>query len=190
MELAISQALILTGTVQYVIRRVIESMQQITSVQRILQYTDLSDLSHIFEDSSEIWANKWKMYFLRISSKQFLREKNYFWNLRPKIHEKSLRDQCLRVKSGICKVVPSRYSRLQNIWLNAEILWVFSMTSLLTRHPRLNSRALSFPALHRHASFQVIRIASSNSEFYRLEHHKDKFESNVQILCCSDPVSK
>lgn len=39
--LAISQALILTGMVQYGIRQSTETMQQMTSVERILQYTDL-----------------------------------------------------------------------------------------------------------------------------------------------------
>lgn len=39
--LAISQALILTGMVQYGIRQATETMQQMTSVERILQYTDL-----------------------------------------------------------------------------------------------------------------------------------------------------
>lgn len=37
--LAISQALILTGMVQYGIRQSTESMQQMTSVERVLAYT-------------------------------------------------------------------------------------------------------------------------------------------------------
>lgn len=39
--LAISQALILTGMVQYGVRQTAESMQQMTSVERVIQYTDL-----------------------------------------------------------------------------------------------------------------------------------------------------
>lgn len=39
--MAISQALILTGMVQYGIRQATETMQQMTSVERILQYADL-----------------------------------------------------------------------------------------------------------------------------------------------------
>lgn len=43
--LAISQALILTGMVQYGIRQATETMQQMTSVERILQYTDLESVN-------------------------------------------------------------------------------------------------------------------------------------------------
>lgn len=43
--LAISQALILTGMVQYGIRQATETMQQMTSVERILQYTDLEPVA-------------------------------------------------------------------------------------------------------------------------------------------------
>ncbi|EDW33917.1 GL21974 [Drosophila persimilis] len=39
--LAISQAMILTGMVQYGVRQVAESLQQMTSVERVLQYTEL-----------------------------------------------------------------------------------------------------------------------------------------------------
>lgn len=39
--LAISQALILTGMVQYGIRQATETMQHMTSVERILQYTNI-----------------------------------------------------------------------------------------------------------------------------------------------------
>lgn len=39
--LAISQALILTGMVQYGIRECTETMQQMTSVERIIEYTKL-----------------------------------------------------------------------------------------------------------------------------------------------------
>ncbi|XP_073824771.1 CF transmembrane conductance regulator [Musca autumnalis] len=41
--LAISQAMILTGMVQYGVRQVAESLQQMTSVERVLQYTDLEN---------------------------------------------------------------------------------------------------------------------------------------------------
>lgn len=39
--LAISQALILTGMVQYGIRQATDTMQQMTSVERIMEYTHL-----------------------------------------------------------------------------------------------------------------------------------------------------
>lgn len=39
--LAISQSLILTGMVQFGVRQTTEAMQQMTSVERVLQYTDL-----------------------------------------------------------------------------------------------------------------------------------------------------
>ncbi|XP_016960247.1 ATP-binding cassette sub-family C member 4 [Drosophila biarmipes] len=39
--LAIAQAMILTGMVQYGVRQVAESLQQMTSVERVLQYTEL-----------------------------------------------------------------------------------------------------------------------------------------------------
>lgn len=39
--LAISQALILTGMVQFGIRQITETMQQMTSVERIIEYTQL-----------------------------------------------------------------------------------------------------------------------------------------------------
>lgn len=42
MGLAISQALILTGMVQYGVRQSAESMQLMTSVERVLQYTDIN----------------------------------------------------------------------------------------------------------------------------------------------------
>lgn len=45
--LAISQSLILTGMVQYGIRQTTEAMQQMTSVERILQYTDLEPVIFI-----------------------------------------------------------------------------------------------------------------------------------------------
>lgn len=45
--LAISQALILTGMVQYGILQATETMQQMTSVERILQYTDLEPVSRM-----------------------------------------------------------------------------------------------------------------------------------------------
>lgn len=44
--LAISQALILTGMVQYGVRQSAMAMQQMTSVERVLQYTDLKSVSY------------------------------------------------------------------------------------------------------------------------------------------------
>lgn len=45
--LAISQALILTGMVQYGVRQTTESIQQMTSVERVIQYTDLDQVNII-----------------------------------------------------------------------------------------------------------------------------------------------
>lgn len=46
--LAISQALILTGMVQYGIRQSTETMQQMTSVERIIEYTNLEPVIHFY----------------------------------------------------------------------------------------------------------------------------------------------
>lgn len=43
--LAISQALILTGMVQYGIRQTTESIQQMTCVERVLQYSNIESVS-------------------------------------------------------------------------------------------------------------------------------------------------
>lgn len=45
--LAISQALILTGMVQFGIRQCNETMQQMTSVERIIEYTNLEPVKSI-----------------------------------------------------------------------------------------------------------------------------------------------
>ncbi|XP_034486075.1 multidrug resistance-associated protein 4-like [Drosophila innubila] len=55
--LAISQAMILTGMVQYGVRQVAESLQQMTSVERVLQYTELEqESSHpLGKEPSQQW---------------------------------------------------------------------------------------------------------------------------------------
>lgn len=45
--LAISQALILTGMVQFGIRQITETMQQMTSVERIMEYTELEPVIYM-----------------------------------------------------------------------------------------------------------------------------------------------
>lgn len=45
--LAISQALILTGMVQYGIRQCAETMQQMTSVERIIEYSNLEPVINL-----------------------------------------------------------------------------------------------------------------------------------------------
>ncbi|KAI8129034.1 putative multidrug resistance-associated protein lethal(2)03659 [Lucilia cuprina] len=55
MGLAISQAMILTGMVQYGVRQVAESLQQMTSVERVLQYTDLEQESTVTKLPPSNW---------------------------------------------------------------------------------------------------------------------------------------
>lgn len=66
--LAISQALILTGMVQFGIRQITETTQQMTSVERICQYTDLepvyfiarilnSNLLNLFDNNFEFFSS-------------------------------------------------------------------------------------------------------------------------------------
>lgn len=43
--LSISQALMLTDMVQYGMRRLTDAMQQMTSVERIIQYTEIEPVS-------------------------------------------------------------------------------------------------------------------------------------------------
>ncbi|KAM8705738.1 hypothetical protein ACLKA7_010097 [Drosophila subpalustris] len=54
--LAISQAILLTGMVQYCVRQVAESLQQMTSVERVLEYTELEQESDAC-DSKEFPQN-------------------------------------------------------------------------------------------------------------------------------------
>lgn len=53
--LAISQALILTGMVQYGVRQSAESAQLMTSVERVLQYTDLAQEPSPKKDPPSSW---------------------------------------------------------------------------------------------------------------------------------------
>lgn len=53
--LAISQALILTGMVQYGIRQMTETMLQMTSVERVIQYTDLEGEFNPSNKPPELW---------------------------------------------------------------------------------------------------------------------------------------
>lgn len=55
MGLAISQAMILTGMVQYGVRQVAESLQQMTSVERVLQYTDLEQENCVTKQPPSNW---------------------------------------------------------------------------------------------------------------------------------------
>lgn len=52
--LAISQALILTGMVQFGIRQCAETMQQMTSVERIIEYTKLEPVKYFPRNSLSI----------------------------------------------------------------------------------------------------------------------------------------
>lgn len=59
--LAISQAMILTGMVQYGVRQAAESLQQMTSTERVLQYTDLEQEAHIDKQPPKDWPSKGKI---------------------------------------------------------------------------------------------------------------------------------
>lgn len=61
--LAISQALILTGMVQYGIRQCTETMQQMTSVERILQYTDLEPVIIILTHKMSLSIFKYRFHY-------------------------------------------------------------------------------------------------------------------------------
>lgn len=45
--MSISQALMLTDMVQYGMRRLTDAMQQMTSIERIVQYTEIEPVSYI-----------------------------------------------------------------------------------------------------------------------------------------------
>ncbi|XP_034486870.1 multidrug resistance-associated protein 4-like isoform X2 [Drosophila innubila] len=67
--LAISQAILLTGMVQYCVRQVAESLQQMTSVERVLEYTELEQESDVC-DSPELpqnWPPNGKLEFRDMS---------------------------------------------------------------------------------------------------------------------------
>lgn len=60
--LAISQALILTGMVQYGIRQMMESFQLFTNTERVLQYTRLEQEPLILRKPTRDWPFKGKRY--------------------------------------------------------------------------------------------------------------------------------
>ncbi|XP_060647521.1 ATP-binding cassette sub-family C member 4 [Drosophila nasuta] len=67
--LAISQAMILTGMVQYGVRQVAESLQQMTSVERVLQYTELEQESSepFGKEPSQQWPTLGQVEFRDLS---------------------------------------------------------------------------------------------------------------------------
>nr|XP_014085546.1 multidrug resistance-associated protein 4 [Bactrocera oleae]XP_014085548.1 multidrug resistance-associated protein 4 [Bactrocera oleae]XP_036229160.1 multidrug resistance-associated protein 4 [Bactrocera oleae]XP_036229161.1 multidrug resistance-associated protein 4 [Bactrocera oleae] len=65
--LAISQAMILTGMVQYGVRQVAESLQQMTSVERVLEYTDLEQESEINKQPPPSWPTHGQVEFKDLS---------------------------------------------------------------------------------------------------------------------------
>lgn len=67
MGLAISQAMILTGMVQYGVRQVAESLQQMTSVERVLEYTDLEQESEINKQPPPSWPTHGQVEFKDLS---------------------------------------------------------------------------------------------------------------------------
>ena len=67
MGLAISQAMILTGMVQYGVRQAAESLQQMTSTERVLQYTDLEQEAEIEKQPPTNWPSLGKVEFRDMS---------------------------------------------------------------------------------------------------------------------------
>ncbi|XP_050316874.1 ATP-binding cassette sub-family C member 4 [Bactrocera neohumeralis] len=65
--LAISQAMVLTGMVQYGVRQVAESLQQMTSVERVLEYTDLEQESVIKKQPPPTWPTHGQVEFKDLS---------------------------------------------------------------------------------------------------------------------------
>ncbi|XP_049304937.1 ATP-binding cassette sub-family C member 4 isoform X3 [Bactrocera dorsalis] len=65
--LAISQAMVLTGMVQFGVRQVAESLQQMTSVERVLEYTDLEQESEIKKQPPPSWPTHGQVEFKDLS---------------------------------------------------------------------------------------------------------------------------
>ncbi|XP_030376299.1 multidrug resistance-associated protein 4 [Scaptodrosophila lebanonensis] len=65
--LAISQAMILTGMVQYGVRQVAESLQQMTSVERVLQYTELEQEPVVEKEPASNWPTLGQIEFRDMS---------------------------------------------------------------------------------------------------------------------------
>ncbi|XP_043864283.1 ATP-binding cassette sub-family C member 4 isoform X2 [Drosophila mojavensis] len=68
--LAISQAILLSGMVQYCVREFAESLQQMTSVERVLEYTELEQEQSPHSDSNELsplWPQHGKIEFRDMS---------------------------------------------------------------------------------------------------------------------------
>lgn len=65
--LAISQALILTGMVQYGVRQTAESAQLMTNVERVLQYTDLAQESTPDKQPPPSWPQRGHIKFENMS---------------------------------------------------------------------------------------------------------------------------
>lgn len=67
MGLAISQAMILTGMVQYGVRQVAESLQQMTSVERILQYIQLQQERSDQTEPPIVWPTHGQIEFCKVT---------------------------------------------------------------------------------------------------------------------------
>lgn len=68
MGLAISQALVLTGMVQYGVRMCCESIQHMTSVERVLQYVDVApERNPKTNAAGEKWPEKGRIKFVDMS---------------------------------------------------------------------------------------------------------------------------
>ncbi|XP_058822715.1 ATP-binding cassette sub-family C member 4-like [Topomyia yanbarensis] len=65
--LAISQAMILTGMVQYGIRQTAESMQQMTAVERVIQYTEIQSEPNPPKIPPEDWPWRGQLEFRNMS---------------------------------------------------------------------------------------------------------------------------
>lgn len=64
--LAISQSMILTGMVQYGVRQVAESLQQMTSVERVLEYTNIEQESEESRKPPDIWPTEGRIEFRNV----------------------------------------------------------------------------------------------------------------------------
>lgn len=64
--LAISQALILTGMVQYGVRQMMDSFQLFTNTERVLQYTRLEQEPQILRKPTKDWPFKGIKLFIPI----------------------------------------------------------------------------------------------------------------------------
>lgn len=163
--LAISQALILTGMVQYGIRQMMESFQLFTNAERVLQYTKLEQEPLILRRPTRDWPFKgisviadvrWKIYDLLTST--------YFSSISPAT------SSLLHFNFNICDT-------FRKVWLNSRICRSF-MTSMRHQLWWISTLPLS----------QRWRSELLEGESKLLQHYCRNFLRNVISKLCTRDV--